>query len=272
MKALKLFIIFMLILASFMPVLTISTASSINNGVIFRANVNEMYIENQPMPVQIQALYFQNSIPQMTSVEISITLTNLSSNQQVQQNFNVSSGVMQTIYMQGLPPGEYSFTAEATAMGYSSPEFSEQFLVAPPPVPYSAVFENGGYFSFHSDVLNATGHYNKNYTFTILVYYEYVGGQAQLMNEYTNVTNISLSFPNDGQIVVINIIDRYGWINGMNINPAQGIFVGTPYIYNFNVQGQQPFASIYVSNFIYDAIVILIIMILLIVVVRRIRR
>jgi len=58
-KAALILILFILIIAAVPAVAHGSTV----NGVILRANVNEMYIENQPIPVQVQALYFVNSVP-----------------------------------------------------------------------------------------------------------------------------------------------------------------------------------------------------------------
>ncbi len=257
------FLLFILVISA-IPV----HASSVN-GVIFRANVNEMYIENQPIPVQVQALYFQDSVPQSTTIIVAVTVQNLTSGGSYSAQFNVSSGVPQFIYLRSLPVGEYSFQAYASALGQTSQQFNEQFIVAPPPVPYYAAFTAGGVFTFHSDMLNRTGHYNVNFTFTIDVYYQYPGGAAEEVGSYQNVTNLTTTFPDEGQIVVINIIDRYGWLNGMNINPSEGIFSGFPYDYNFNIQNQAPFTSVYAGNFIADAMAIAIIILLMLYIYNR---
>lgn len=246
-------------------------ASSIN-GIIFRANVNEMYIEGQPIPVQVQALYFQNSVPQSTSIEVFVTVTNLTSDRSSSSTFNVSSGVPQFIYLASLPVGEYSFQAYSSALGQSSQETNLEFLVAPPPVPYTASFVSGGLFSFHSNMLNRTKAYNVNYTFTVNVYYQYPGGSAEQVGSYQNVTNLTLRFPDDGQIVVINVIDRYGWLNGMNINPSAGVFSGAPYSYDFNIVNQAPFSAIYAGNFIPVVIAIAILTLFMLFVYRRMKR
>ena len=246
-------------------------ASSIN-GIIFRANVNEMYIEYQPIPVQVQALYFQNSVPQSTSITVYVTILNLTSGQSFNSTFNVSSGVPQFIYLRSLPVGEYSFQAYASALGQSSQETDLEFLVAPPPVPYTASFVSGGLFSFHSNMVNKTGAYNVNYTFTLDVYYQYPGGTAELVSTYRNVTNLTLRFPDEGQIVVINIVDRYGWLNGMNINPSAGIFSGIPYTYDFGITQQQPFYSIYAQNFVPVVIAIAIVTLFMLFAYRRTKR
>ncbi len=246
-------------------------ASSIN-GIIFRANVNEMYIEDQPIPVQVQALYFQGSVPQSTSITVYVTISNLTSGQSFNSMFNVSSGVPQFIYLRSLPVGEYSFQAYASALGQSSQETSLEFIVAPPPVPYTASFVSGGLFSFHSNMLNKTGAYNVNYTFTLNVYYQYPGGGAELVNIYRNITNLTLRFPDDGQIVVINIIDMYGWLNGMNINPSEGVFSGAPYTYDFNIVNQEPFSAVYAANFIPVVIAIAVATLVMLLFYRRMKR
>ena len=246
-------------------------ASSMN-GIIFRANVNEMYIEDQPIPVQVQALYFQDSVPQSTSITVYVTISNLTSGQSFNSTFNVSSGVPQFVYLRSLPVGEYSFQAYASSLGQSSQETNLEFLVAPPPVPYTASFVSGGLFSFHSNIANKTGAYNENYTFTINVYYQYPGGGAEQVSSYRNVTNLTLKFPDDGQIVVINVIDRYGWLNGMNINPSEGIFSGSPYTYDFNILNQQPFAAVYAANFVPDVIAIAIVTLFVLFFYRRMKR
>ena len=246
-------------------------ASSMN-GIIFRANVNEMYIEDQPIPVQVQALYFQNSVPQSTSITVYVTISNLTSGQSFNSTFNVSSGVPQFVYLRSLPVGEYSFKAYASALGQSSQETNLEFLVAPPPVPYTASFVSGGLFSFHSNIANKTGAYNVNYTFTLNIYYQYPGGGAEQVSSYRNVTNLTLKFPDDGQIVVINVIDRYGWLNGMNINPSAGIFSGAPYTYDFNIVNQAPFSAVYAANFIPVVIAIAIVTLFMLFAYRRMKR
>ena len=260
-----------LVMVSTFPV-SINAASVPVNGIIFSVDVSEMYIEDQPIPVQVQALYFQNSVPQTTAITIYATVTNVTSGQSFNFTFNVSSGVPQSIYLRSLPIGEYSFQAYAYAMGQSSKEASLEFLVSPPPVPYMASFVSGGLFSFHSDMLNRTGHYNTNYTFTLDVYYQYPGGTAELVSTYRNVTNLTLKFPDDGQIVVINIIDEYGWVNGMGLNPPAGIFSGAPYTYDFNIVNQEPFSSVYVANFIPDVIAVFFLALVMVLLVDRTRK
>lgn len=260
-----------LLLVSAFP-MPVYAASTPVNGIIFSVDVSEMYIENQPIPVQVQALYFQDSVPQSTAITIYASVTNVTSGQSFNFTFNVSSGVPQSIYLKSLPIGEYSFQAYAYAMGQSSKEANLEFLVAPPPVPYSASFVSGGLFSFHSNMLNKTGHYNLNYTFTLNVYYQYPGGTAEEVSSYRNVTNLTLKFPDDGQIVVVNVIDRYGWLNGMSINPPAGIFSGPPYSYDFNIVNQEPFSSVYVANFIPDVIAVFFLALVIVLLVDRTRK
>ena len=242
------------------------------NGVILRADVNEMYIEDQPIPVQVQALYFVNSVPQSTSITLDVTVQNLSSSVSFSSVYNVSSGVPTFIYLRQLPVGVYSFTAYASALGQTSQQTDMEFLVAPPPVPYVASFVSGGLFSFHSEMLNKTGHYNVNYTFTLDVYYQYPGGAAELVESYSNITNMTIRFPDEGQTVVINVIDRYGWLNGMNINPSEGIFSGMPYSYDFNIVNQAPFSSVYAVNFIPVIIAVAIVTLVMLFFYRRLKR
>ncbi|MEM3794030.1 MAG: hypothetical protein QXS76_03875, partial [Candidatus Bathyarchaeia archaeon] len=64
-RAAALIVFFSFLLLSTVPALSHATPI---NGIIFRANVDEMYIEGQPIPIQVQALYFQNSVPQSTSI------------------------------------------------------------------------------------------------------------------------------------------------------------------------------------------------------------
>jgi len=242
------------------------------NGVILRVNVNEMYIEDQPIPVQVEALYFVNSVPQSTSITLDVTVQNLSSSVSFSSVYNVSSGIPTFIYLRQLPVGIYSFTAYASALGETSQQTDMEFLVAPPPVPYVASFVSGGLFSFHSNMLNKTGHYNVNYTFTLDVYYQYPGGAAELVESYSNITNMTIRFPDEGQTVVINVIDRYGWLNGMNINPSEGVFSGMPYSYDFNIVNQAPFSSVYAVNFIPVIIAVAIVTLVMLFFYRRLKR
>ena len=264
-------LVLLIILSSSGVFMTTSVhAPSATNGIIFRANVNEIYIEGQQFPIQVQATYFQDGIPQSTSIQISVTIENVSTGQDAYSSvYNVSSGVVQFIYMGALDPGEYMFRGYAAAQGQDSQQTDIEFLVAPPPVGYTASFISGGLFSFHSDVLNKTGSYNVNYTFTIDIYYQYPGGSAELVESYNNVTNLTRSFPDEGETVVINVIDRYGWLNGMGINPSEGIFSGNPYTYDFGIASQQPFLSVYAQNFIPDVVAIFLLAIAAVLIIHR---
>lgn len=272
-------ILLIILLSSFLalPLATVHGSSPISAETLFSANVNQEYIEGQSFPIGILATYFQevdgNLQPQTTTVEIFVTIVDLNTGQDsYNSSYNVSSGLPQYIYIPSLAPGPYQFQGYASALGTSSGQVNIQFVATAAPVPYTAGFVGGGLFHFHSDVLNKTRVYNPNDSFTIDIYYQYIGGTAELFAAYTNVTNFTMSFPDDGQIVVINIVDKYGWINGMNIDPSLAIFRGTPYSYDFGLASRQPFFSVEVQNFIPDSIGVFILTLVVILVVYRIRR
>ncbi|MGC9190180.1 MAG: hypothetical protein ACP5GG_05635 [Conexivisphaera sp.] len=147
------FFLIILILLLAAPALFVHASGP--NGVILRMNVNEIYIENETAPVEVQATYFQNGIPQSGTVEITATITNASSGAPVDhETYEVASGIPQYIDLPSLPQGFYEIQAIASDNNAQSLEFVTQYLVAPPPVPYSAVWVNGGLFEFHSLMLN----------------------------------------------------------------------------------------------------------------------
>jgi len=262
-------VLFTMLFASLLISIPVTAASSSVTGVIFRADVNEIYIEYESMPVEVQATYFLSGIPQTASINIVFIIENLTSTQTIARNFTVPSGIPYTVYLPALPPGYYQISAEATAQGYQSSPFSEQFLVAPPPVPYTAIWVNGGLFEFHSNMLNSTGHYNRNYTFTLVISYQYPGSAPQTTDVVYNVTNFTMRFPDQGETVVIIVEDKYGWIDGMGINPSEGIFSGPPYIYNFDITSQAPFTTVEIENGIVVGIFVMFIVIVLLRVRRR---
>jgi len=256
------FIISLLMLLLIGNIPNISGASN-STGIILKANVSPLYIENQSIFMQLQALYFVNNIPQGTMINYEISI--FQNNNLIEKgDISGQNGMIINAQLNGLPVGLYSYSIVASSQGVISPINSGQFLVTYPPVSYTAYFLSNGKFVFHSDQYTIKGKYDPNYTFTIVIQYIYVGGGSYIAHTFYNVTNMTFTPPNMGQIVAVNIIDRWGWINSASINIAQMQFVGIPLTYDFSYYERSPYSSVWWQNLLIDVIIIALIFLVLI--------
>ncbi len=222
---------------------------------VLRVNVAPMYIENTSIYVQMEGLYAENNIPQSAALMYYLTIysangTRIEGGEITQQN-----GETFTYYLNGIPEGYYSLDVYFTAAGSNSSVETIYFIVSPPPVPYTALFLSNGEFLFHSDVLNTTGKANRSYWFQVTISYQFQGGSSQTVGVY-NTTNMTFMPANEGETVVVNIMDRWGWLNSAGVNMQQDVFTGPPLTYSFaNVPN--PYSSVWYDNILVDVLIIL---------------
>jgi len=255
MRKIYLIIIISLLILVFISNIPNTSKAYNSTGIILKVNASPLYIENQSIVIEIEGLYFVNNIPQGTQINYQISI--FQNNNLVESNdISGQNGMIIYTQLNGLPVGLYSYSISASCEGVTSSINSGQFLVTYPPVPYTAYFLSNGEFVFHSDQYTLKGKYDPNYTFTIVIEYIYAGGGSYTSNTFTNVTNMTFTPTDMGQIVAVNIIDKWGWINSASINIAKMQFTGTPLTYDFSYYQRSPYTSVWWQNLIIDLILI----------------
>lgn len=220
-------------------------ASSSSNYVIFRANISPMYIMNTTAPIRVIAIPFVNNKPLYATIQIHINVTGINVNYSYSNIVNVHTGAPQTIYLPSMKGGHYGIIIYAEYSGVKSHIINQDFAVVPAPLPYSLYFDNdGSEIHFTSKVLNATGKIDPNVTFRLEIYLWDGSGQS-LVSVYQNVTNLTLEVPPNWKtgILIVDVVDQYGWRNGMSINLQDFQFQGYPVEYDYQQTHRYPAAG-----------------------------
>ncbi len=215
------------------------------NFVVFRANISPMYIQNTSAPIQVMAIPFQSNKPIYATLQIHVLIKGMNVNYNYSQTINVQTGIQQTIYLPAMKQGHYFISTWATWKGIKSQVISEDFGVAPPPEPYEVGFTNdGSQIYFKSKVLNSTGDIDPNVQFRLEIFL-WDGNQESLVSVYNNVTNLTINVPPNWKtgILIVDVVDRYGWINGMSINLQNFQFQGYPVQYDYHQRERYPLAG-----------------------------
>jgi len=221
--------------------------ASVGSGdfVVYRANISPMYIQNTSAPIQVMAIPFQNNKPVYATLAIHVQIKGMNVKYNYTQIINIQTGVTQTIYLPAMKQGHYFITTWATWKGIKSQVISEDFGVSPPPEPYIVGFTNdGSQIYFKSKVLNSTGQIDPNVTFRLEIYL-WDGNQQSLVSVYNNVTNLTINVPPNWRtgILIVDVVDRYGWVNGMSINLENFQFSGYPVQYDYHQRQRYPLAG-----------------------------
>lgn len=220
-------------------------SSSSGSYVIFRANIPPMFIKNSSSPIQLLAIPFHDNKPVYASVIIHIEITGLNVNYHQNKTTSVFSGRPEMVYLNPMDEGHYDMKLWATWNGMKSKVVDQDFGVSPAPEPYELYFnQDGSEIHFKSRVLNSTGQIDPNVTFHLEIWL-WNGVQQTLVESYGNVTNLTISVPQSWKsgILIVDVVDRYGWRNGMSINLANFQFEGVPVQYDYHYAQREPFAS-----------------------------
>ncbi|NPA74781.1 MAG: hypothetical protein GXO25_01705 [Euryarchaeota archaeon] len=214
--------------------------------MIFRANIPPMFILNSSAPIQVLAIPFESNKPISATVTIHIQIQGINVRYNFTDAVNILSGQGKEIYLPAINrTGHYNMILYADYHGLLSRKVNQDFAVCPAPRPYQLYFDpDGSHIHFKSLVLNATGHIDPNVTFTIQIYC-WNGQQQSLVATYRHITNITIPVPESWKtgILIVNVIDEYGWVNGMTINLAAFQFQGAPVQYDYHYAQREPFAS-----------------------------
>lgn len=236
-------LIFFALTLGFSP--QISASSGSGNFVIFRANISPMYIMNVSAPIQVMAIPFVANKPVYATVQIHVVITGINVKYNYSQIIPLNTGVQQTIYLPAMQQGHYGIVTWAEYRGVKSKVISEDFGVVPAPLPYECYFDNdGSKIHFKSKVTNATGQIDPNFKFRLEIYL-WDGDQQSLVSVYTNVTNLTINVPPNWRtgILIVDVVDQYGWRNGMSINLQEFQFSGYPVEYDYQQTHRYPAAG-----------------------------
>jgi hypothetical protein len=225
---------------------------------VLRVNVAPMYIENTSIYVQLEGLFAENNIPQSASLTYYLTIYSSNGSEIEGGSITQQNGVIFTYYLNGIPEGYYYLDVYFTTGNSNSSIETVYFIVAPPPVPYTAFFLSNGEFVFHSDMLNTTGKANQSYWFRITISYQYLGGGSETAGSF-NTTNMTFRPTNEGETVVVNIMDKYGWLNSAGMDLQNDIFTGPPLVYSF-APVPNPYSSVWYENIIVDVVIIVVLL------------
>lgn len=239
--------------------LVVTTTSTVSGQEsVLRVNVAPMYIANTSIYVQLEGLFAENNIPQAASLTYYLAIYSSNGSQVEGGSITQQNGLGFTYYLNGIPDGYYYLNVYFTTGSGNSSLETIYFIVSPPPVPYTAMFLSNGDFVFHSDVLNATGKPNQSYWFQVTISYQFQGGGSQTAGTF-NTTNMTFKPADEGETVVVNIMDKYGWLNSEGINLQNDIFTGPPLVYSFAAV-PNPYSSVWYQNILIDVLIIVVLL------------
>lgn len=221
---------------------------------VLRVDLAPMYIANESIVIGFEGIYAINNIPQSGDLVYHVIIISANNTTVESNTISEPNGYSFQLTMNGIPEGYYLLKASYNFGNVSSGNQSGSFLVSPPPVPYSAFFLGNGELVFHSLMLNSTGKPNASYPFIVTVSYQYPGGSAVVAHVF-NTTNMTFAVPDQGQTVVVNVMDKYGWLNSQSINIQEQVYTGMPLVYTFG-QVPQPYASTWLPNILIDVVLI----------------
>lgn len=259
----KISILILIILSiSFITPMISSTARSKQSGdyITLRTQVPSMYIANQSINLKIQAMVFRDDKPSDESSTIHVEINKIDSEYSYETEFNVKPQKT-TKKLISLDTGHYEIKIYAKKDNIKSREVAQNFGVSKPPVPYEISFTNGGKaIFFKSKKINSTGHIDPNFKFTIKIY-RYRHGQGEtLIRTIKNVTDIKINIKESWQsgIIIVHVIDRWGWQNSADMNIDQLQFTGSPEQYDYEQTHREPYESRRIYIFILIAVFLIV--------------
>ncbi len=259
-RKISLLILIILSFSFITPMITSTTEAKSGDYITLRTQVSPMYICNESIHLKIQAMVFRNNKPSGESSTIHVEINEVDSDYSYETEFNVKPQKT-TKNLIALETGHYEIKIYAKKDDIKSREVSQDFGVSKPPVPYEISFTNGGKsIIFKSKKINSTGHIDPNYQFTIKIY-RYRHGQGEtLIRTISNVTDIKINIKESWQsgIIIVHVIDRWGWQNSADMNIDQLQFTGSPEQYDYEQIHREPYESRRVYIFILIAVFLIV--------------
>ena len=182
-------------------------------------------------------------------------------NYHTNRTISVYAGRQRTVYLDPMQEGHYDIKLYAEWHGLRSKIVDQDFGVSPAPEPYELYFDDdGSHIHFKSKVLNSTGQIDPDVPFRLEIYL-WDGSKQTLVASYNNVTILDITVPQSwkGGILIVDVIDKYGWRNGMSINLNNFQFEGYPVEYDYQYMHREPFAS---RQIWYEAVALIIILVI----------
>lgn len=231
--------------------------------VIFRANVNPLYIAGESVFIQVFALVFQNGKPTDQSATVDITMKEIGGNYSYHEEVQISGGRTRNVNLPALDEGHYRMTLYAEKHGIRSQTISFEFGVSQAPVPYEIYFnQDGSKVHFRSGRLDETGNFDEKYPFTLQIWYSQYGSEDVPVKVIKNVTHADVTIPLSVRqllgVVYVDVIDVYGWKNSDSMDLSSFSFTGVPISYAYGYQHMEPWSSRTLPRIIMALAIILI--------------
>ncbi len=239
--------------------------ASASNYIIIRTNVNPMYIEGDPIRIQVFILVFRNNKPTDETAEIIIKISGIGINYSYEEHVTIRGGRRYTISLPSLKEGHYYISIQAIKGNMKSQKIKVEFGVTKAPIPYSIHFSpDGSKLYFTSLKLNQTGVPDPDYPFTLYIYASSHGTGEVLIRTIKNVTKLTLSIPSSWRsgTLIVDVVDIYGWRNSATMDLSTFSFEGIPAMYDYEYMLKEPFKSRTLQR-AATAFIILIILIIL---------
>lgn len=234
--------------------------------IIFRGWISPMYIQNVSAPIKVMAIPYQNNKPFSAQLTVVYQVRGLNVDYELNGTESVISGRISVIYLPPMQQGHYEITIYARYGGVTSRKMTEDFAVSPPPDPYElSITPDGSVITFKSKVLNETGHIDPNVTFRLEIYVYEHGLSESLVTSYDGITNLTIRVPEEWRhgILIVEVVDRWGWRNGMGIDISQFRFYGPPLQYDYYYSHREPFASRQIWYLVAAIVLIIVLAIIL---------
>ena len=240
-----------------LPAMCVSATS--NDYIILRARVNPMYIAGETVHVQAFSLLFRGNKPTDESTTLHIKVEGINLQYSYIEEANIGSGRLHTISLPALNEGHYRIIFFAQKGGLKSQYLGFEIGVTKAPIPYTCNFSpDGRKIYFTSQRLDRNGSIDKDYPFTLYISTYSHGGGETLVRTIENVTNITINTPTNHGIVIVDVVDIYGWRNSATMDLSSFSFTGWPVQYDFEYLYRDPFKSHRIYHFIEAIIGILI--------------
>jgi hypothetical protein len=228
------------------PIFMSSALAAGDDFVVFRAEISPLYIENASAPVRVLAIPWQDNKPTSGQLTVRWEVRGLNVNYSASGELAVRAGKSTILYLPPMRTGHYSVKLWAEWNGVKSWPVDQDFGVSPAPVPYTlSISQDGSTITFRSLMLNETGEPDPDFPFRLEIYVYQTGAGEALVAAYEGITNLTLEVPDEWRvgILIVDVIDVFGWRNGMGIDLSAFRFSGTPLMYDYQYEVREPFAS-----------------------------
>lgn len=230
-KAPRILVVFLI----FFVVCRTASAGGIDFATL-RVSVPDIWLENVSVPVRYRVGVYSHHIGVSTTVVLSVEVSGPVS---WAGSYEVLSFRPGEVRIPPLPRGYYEVRVSAEGLSYMF-----RMVIAPPPVPYESAFSpDGSTYVFRSKklVMNGTKP-DPRFPFT-LYFTVYVPGSGEFLAMVKeNVTELEMEIPEEWKrgIVMVDVVDVYGWRNSKGMDLSKGILGSGPDAYDYLALREPP--------------------------------